>query len=362
MHKWWRGLLSNWPWKLTALLVACFVFYSIRRTVSYTQTLSLTVEAETIRGGDVALMNFSPSTVKVLFRGPEAAIRRLSDTGLSPPRVRVKLQPPADGTTTAPVYLHRSDVMCDSQLRVVSIEPTELVATFDAPQTRPFPIDDPEIVNAPQDSKVVVSIEPKTVQLTGSSVLLDRMEDQGISLKTASLDLANRTQSFEAALHVLPPSNDGSWSLDPMTVRATVRFLKDDTQKTIPAVPVHILQAPSGTRYKTDTQTVKVTLYGDRHDLSAINDRYVEVLVSEPEKPQPDEQGRIMCEPQVLLPCTNRVDRVEINPPRLWIAPEVTPAKEDTKSETTLLKEAVKAVSTRVKGDDAKAESKGNTK
>jgi len=54
-----RFFTVDWTWKLIALGVALIVFFGIRKTVSYTQTMVLTVEAEAVDGVQ-ALTGFKP--------------------------------------------------------------------------------------------------------------------------------------------------------------------------------------------------------------------------------------------------------------------------------------------------------------
>ncbi len=317
-----QSLRRNWPWKLAALAVALIVFFGVRRSVSYTQTLTLSVEAETVEGSQ-ALMGISPGVVSVTFRGSEAAIRRLSVPGAEPPIVRLRLRQPPEGASSERIRLTRRDVLCDDGLRVVSIEPASVVATFDSRATRVFQVSEPIVVGAPAFGEVQVSIEPKTVEVTGSRALLEEFDEARSRLATATLDVANRSTGFQTVLRVLPPDSRAGWHIRPDSVRADVRIIREDGSRVFPEVPVRVLQSASGQRYAPDVPTVKVTAWGARRELATIDPAGVVALVGE------GADGAAL-PPVVVLPCSNRVSRVEVEPPRVALLPEGAP---DTRKE-----------------------------
>ena len=311
---------SNWIWKLVALGLALVVFYAVRRTISYRQTLTLTVEAESVEGGQ-ALTGFEPGVVSVTFRGSEAAIRKLALTGAEPPRVRLKLRKPVNGGSTMPVRISRSNVICDSGLRVVSIEPNIVEASFDNSDTRSFSIAEPIVNGLPPNASVVVDIDPRTIEVTGSRVLLDELETAQTKLTTALLDVSGRSEAFQTILKVLPPDNRGGWTLKPDTVRAHVRFVREDIERTFKKVPIRVLQSAKGIHYAPEADSVEVVVQGARRDLNVIDPDTVFALISDSDTVISNDAQRLECEPIIVLPCTNRVNRVEVTPPRIWLTP-----------------------------------------
>lgn len=309
----WQTLRHNWPWKLAALAVALIVFFGVRRSISYTQTLTLSVDAETAEGAQ-ALTSLSPGVVRVTFRGSETAIRQLSMPGSAPPRVHLSLEQPPPGASTMKVRVSRGDVDCDDGLRVVALEPTELEATFDSREARVFAVDEPVVIGAPAYGLVQVTLVPKTVEVIGSGALLKEI-DPAERLSTSLLDVSNRPASFQTTLRVMPPGNRGDWTLRPDTVRAEVRIVREDATRTFLDVPVRVMQSATGRRYRPDAATVEVTAWGASRELESIDPAGVVALVGE----RPGEEP---CEPLIVLPCSNRVSRVEITPPRVRLLPE----------------------------------------
>lgn len=316
-----RTLITyNWAWKLIAAVLATILFTSVRSTISYRQTLALPVEAISIEG-DQALTGFEPSLVNITFRGTEAAIRKLALPGAEPPRIRLKLKQPLNNASSMPIKISRSNIVCDSGLRVIAIEPKTVLASFDSSDTRTIDVAEPIVSGAPDNTSVVVKIEPKTVELTGSRLLLDELEAAQTPLATALLDVSGRTEAFETVLKVYPPDNRGGWTLKPNTVRAEISFVKEDTERTFKKVPVRILQSTKGQRYLADTETVEVTLQGARRELYAIEPSTLIAIVSDNDHIISTDASRIECEPQLFLPCTNSVNRVEVKPPHIWLTP-----------------------------------------
>ncbi|MBQ9694714.1 MAG: hypothetical protein IJV69_08170 [Kiritimatiellae bacterium] len=316
---------SNWIWKLIALALALVVFYAIRRTISYRQTLTLTVEAESVEGSQ-ALTGFDPAVVNVTFRGSEAAIRKLALSGAEPPRIRVRLRQPLNDASSMPVKISRSNVICDGDLRVISIEPNIVEAAFDTSDTRTFDIAEPIVNGLPDNVSAVVELEPNTIEVTGSRVLLDELETAQTQLTTALLDASGRSEAFHTILKVLPPDNRGSWTLKPDTVRANVRFVREDIERTFKKVPIRILQSAKGIHYAAEADSVEVVVQGARRDLNVIDPATVFALIGDSDNIISNDAQRLECEPIIVLPCTNRVNRVEVTPPRIWL----TPVSKDT--------------------------------
>ncbi len=322
MHNPFAKLLHNWPWKLAALGVALVIFQSIRSGTSHSQTVAVAVEAEIVEGGQ-ALVGFEPAVVHITFRGSESAIRQLSMTGSEQPRIQLNLKQPPAGVSSMEVDLSHRDVQHHSDLRVASIDPSHVMAHFDTRDTRSFAVNEPIVSGSPEAGVVMVSIEPKTVELTGSKLLMDELESAENVLATSILDVSGRTEGFQTVLKVLPPDNRGGWTLRPDTVRADVKFVRGDNSRVFSKVPVRVMQSYSGKRYHPEPRTAEVTVQGVEKDLRQIAPESLQLFLEEPEGQVADEEGKLMCEPIVVLPCTNRVHRVTVSPKMIWMKPVV---------------------------------------
>lgn len=316
----WRTLRHNWPWKVAALAVALIVFISVRHSTSYTQTLSLPVEVETEEGA-TAIPIVVPGVVDITFRGSETAIRQLSMAGAELPRVRLHLEQPQEGEDSTRVRLSRSEVECPDGLRVDAIEQTELRVTFSPRETRLLRVAEPEVIGVPAFCEARVYIKPQTVEVTGPSALFKEL-DLSRPLRTELVDVTNLSSYKTASLRVLPPDERSGWSVRPDRVHAEVVIQRENGWRLFPEVPVRVMQSASGARYVPDAKTVEVTAHGVSSELDTIDPAGVVALVWE----RPD---GLPCEPQIVIPSSNRVNSVAVRPPFVRLLPEPTPTTEE---------------------------------
>lgn len=316
-----RLVTRDWPWKLLALVLALVIFVSVRKAFSYTQTVTLPVEAVSL-GGAKALTGFVPSVVSVTFRGSESAVRRLALPRATQPKVRVSLDQPPAGTSALRVRLSPSDVLSDDDLRVVSIEPSAVIATFDVSDTQILPVAEPVVKGVPDDVTVRLSYSPRTVSVTGSKARLAALLKEGAKLTTPIVDLSTKAENFHTALRVMPPDSKGGWTITPSTVQVDVQFSRENASRVIRGVPVRIIQSDlPDIHYEAEVDTVDVTLYGTRREIDAVSADQVSVAVRELRAGSLYNNGRQRVVPEVILPCTNRVESVAVSPKEFYIRP-----------------------------------------
>ena len=304
--------------KSAALVIALIVFFGIRQSTSYRQALTLSVEAE-MSDGSRALTGIEPNLVTVTFRGSEDEIRRLALPGTEPPRIRLQLQQPPTNASQQDIRLSRRDVTCAEGLHVVSISPASVVAYFDTSDTRTFPVEAPKLINVPHDCTVSVTLNTSDVELTGSRERMDELALRKMPLKTAPLDLSNRTGDFKTVLRVLPPDGKGGWGLRPDTVRAEVRIVSEEVSRTLHDIPVRIIQSHSGIRYVPERDTVDITVTGSRSEIASLDKSALMAIIAEPDGA---EGRRTLAVPHISFPYTNRVSRLTVTPPHIYLTPQ----------------------------------------
>ncbi len=316
-----RFLTRDWPWKLFALVLALILFVSVRKAFSYTQTVTLPVEAVSL-GGAKALTGFVPSVVSVTFRGSESAVRRLSLPRATQPKLRVNLDQPPAGTSALRVRLTPSDIETENDLRVVSIEPSTVIATFDVSDTQILPVAEPVVKGVPDSVSVRLSYSPRTVSVTGSKARLAALLKEGAKLTTPIVDLSTKSENFHTALKVVPPDSKGGWTITPSTVQVDVQFTREDVERVIRNVPVRIMQSElPEIHYASEVDRVDVTLHGTRREVDAVDADAVSVAVRELRAGSLYNGGRQRVVPEVILPYSNRVERVTVSPPEFFIRP-----------------------------------------
>ncbi len=316
-----RWIARDWPWKLLALFIALAIFFSVRKSISYTQTLTLPVEALTHEGSK-ALTGFVPSVVSVTLRGSEQSIRQLSLPGVEAPKIKLKLdQPPAD-ISALRVQVTRHDISGIEDLKVVNIEPRSVVATFDISDTRVLPVEEPILKGVPEGISARVVYTPHEVSVTGSKARLAVLQKENAKLTTPILDVSTKTENFHTTLKISPPDNKGGWRIDPPQIEAEVFFTREDTTRVFNHVPVNIIQSEkSDVYYITEVQTVDVTIEGTRREVDAIEPSQVKVLVRELRAGSLFNGGRQKVVPEVILPYTRRVEKVTVSPDSFFIRP-----------------------------------------
>lgn len=319
-------IINDWPWKAAALLLAIFIFFGIRQSISYTQTLNIAVETELDIGG-LSLKGFEPNTVRVTFRGSESDIRRLSLRGSEPPRICLRLSQPPAGSTSMRVPIASSDLICDGDLRVVSIEPKVVVAQFDRTETRYLNIDSPVIRGASALERVKVSLEPSYVEISGPSERLNDLVERSVNLPTEVLDMTGRNESFTTTLRIQPPDTRSSWTLRPETVTATVEVIQEEITRTLTDCPIKIIQSAEGQSLCSLPSSVDIVLIGAPEELNAIDVSSVLAIVN----PMIDENTTFPLEEEVevLLPHHLRIKSVNITPSTIKVYEKELPKKED---------------------------------
>lgn len=315
---------KDWPWKVAALLLAMFLFFGIRQSMSYTQTLNLLVETE-LDSGKFSLKRFEPNTVRVTFRGSEAAIRRLSLRGSEPPRVRLHLTQPPVGSGAMRIPISANEVICESDLRVESIEPQAVMAQFDQTETRYLNVDVPILRGVAATDKMKVTLEPSYVEVSGPSERLDDLVERSVNLSTEVLDVAGRRESFTTAVRVQAPDTRSSWTLRPETVMATVEIAQEEGSRTFASLPVRVLQPADGQLLRTVPMTVSVSITGAPEELQAIEEERVLAIVN----PQYTSESIWPVEAKVeaLLPPNRRMKNVTITPSHVNLYQKEQPTK-----------------------------------
>lgn len=323
-------IVKDWPWKTIALLLAVFIFFNIRQSISYTQTLNLSIETELDTGG-LSLKGFEPNTVRVTFRGSESEIRRLSVRGSEPPRVRLRLNQPPPGSTSLSVPISAENLIYEGDLRIVSIVPKAVVAQFDRTETRYLNIDLPTIRGTSGMERVKVSLEPSYVEISGPSERLNDLVERSVNLSTEELDITGRNESFTTALRVQPPDTRSSWVLRPETVMASVEIIQNEVSRSFSSLPVKIVQSQEGQQLKAVPSHVDVVVNGAPEEISTIDASSVLVIANP--AIEKDTNFPIEMKVDVLLPHNRRIKEVTVTPSLIQLYPKELPKVEVQKEE-----------------------------
>lgn len=322
--KYWLGqvagvIVKDWRWKAVALLLALTLFFGIRQSISHTQSLTLPIETE-LDTGSFSLKGFEPTKVRVTFRGSESEIRQLSERSGEAPRILLKLSQPPKNATETRIRITPKDIICPDGLRIVSIEPKEVVAKFDLTETLCLNIAPPTIRGAMPDT-VRVTYSTPYVEVSGPSErLLDLVERQ-VNLQTDILDVTGYTENFSTKLAIQPPDKSASWSLNPEAITVNVEFIRDEVTHALDNVPIHILQGEMNRHYMVEPAIVQMKITGSKDELRDFNrtdpkrnDAFL--VIANPLKAE-KEGNDFWVRPYVAFPFNRRAKEIEVIPPRV---------------------------------------------
>ena len=302
-----RGLLTDFRWKMAALLVAVIVFYTVRSRISATSTLPVHVEAEQVPG--LAVLKAEPFEVRVTFRGAYADLQQLSMREL-----RVLLRPKANGTGGSElVRVRAGDVRGQpGGLRVVGIEPESVLLTFDRQDQMMFPVAPPPVEGKPLRGRVELDYSPRMVLVKGAHRQLQDWKAADFHLQTQPVDVDGCVQSFTKNVDIATPGAAWQMEVTPHEVSVKVNISTEQSTRAMREVPVLI--AASASRkgaWQVLPSTVQVRLTGRGEVVDAITPESLVVMVDARRAPAD--------EPTVLpvlvhLPAGVTLDEVECEP------------------------------------------------
>lgn len=232
-------LRRQWQVLLISGGLAIFVFYTVRANISYSETRNVPVEVE--REPGLALMAVRPASVRITFRGALSELRQMSRQD-----VQVLVKPPRDGLSggTARMRLTRRQVRGAAGSRVVSIEPGDVLLTFDHEGEREFAIASPQIEGRPLRGRVEIDYSPRVARVRGARMQLDNLHDSGVQLQPEPINVDGRVQSFTRRVAIQPPADAWMPEIVPAEIVVKVDIVPDNAVRLIEAVPVRIALPP----------------------------------------------------------------------------------------------------------------------
>ncbi len=254
-----RPLKENWGLKILALLLAALTYHSIRGVTGYEVEYDAPVQVTVAQG--VAVLNQSPMTVRVRFRGSREDLLRLNQQ-----QIKLVVRPAGgdpDGSEKR-LKLTEQDVKGISGVRVVRIDPPAVSLTFDREEEATFPVARPGLLGAPLVGKAEVEYEPHSVRIRGPRRRLHQLEKSGKNeLTTEPVDVDGRVKSFTRQVRIIPPGDTWLSHIDPAEVTAKINITLKSASRTWDKVPVQFLLKPGrGAVARADPAEVSVILEG----------------------------------------------------------------------------------------------------
>lgn len=204
-------LWQNKGWKLLALVLGWGVWTLIHDTISHEAKISDVPIEVRVEEADWAVLDMTPSSVSIMFRGPQEAIWDLDRN-----RIGVDLEldgPPTQETTQMPILPRH--VRAPRGVRVVGIDPPYVELTLGRIAQTNVPVKANTTGELPPGFEIEsIVYRPATVTLYGPEPRLAAVQ----SIRTAPIDLGGRVRSFERRVPLLLPAEGWSARLEPTDV------------------------------------------------------------------------------------------------------------------------------------------------
>ena len=206
-------ILNNWQLKLLATGLAVLAFYGIRGATSFEVPYDIPLKVEVGQG--IAILD-QPKTVRVLFRGSQDDLRRLSQK-----EIAAVVRPKAtDPTGSERITLGSGDIEGAPGVRVMQIDPRVVVLSFDRESEKVIPVAKPQTIGVPLIGKVELDYTPREVTIRGSNLRLQNTKE----VSTEPVDVDGRVESFTKRVKVLL-SDAGVSKVTPPEVTVTVNIV-----------------------------------------------------------------------------------------------------------------------------------------
>ena len=222
-----RASTNNWELKLLALLLAVLTYYAIRGATGEEREYTVPVDVQVDPG--IAVLAQDPDAIAVRFRGSLGDLLDLDPTQLRAV-VRPKDGEPDGSAVVVPVSTR--DIEGAPGVAVVSVEPNELLVTFDREVEIPFRVAKPEVEGRTLLGSVELDYEPETVMVRGPKRLLEELKRGGrAELTTEPVDVDGRVESYSKQVKIRPPSGPWVSGIEPDEITVHVRIIKETARK-----------------------------------------------------------------------------------------------------------------------------------
>lgn len=270
----WRMLANNAWLKLLALAVGALSYFGIRNEMSFEVRYEVPIKVEVAEG--IAVLDQQPTAALVTLRGSQEDLRELDQSRLS-----VVVQAKAsDPSGSEMVSLRPRDVKGAGAVRPTTLTPPHVVVTFDVEDERPFPVQAPTAIGQPVIGHAELSFEPRAVLIRGPRRQLNRMQIEGVKVKTEPVDVDGRVNSFSKRVRVLSPGTTWVSHIEPQEITVNVEIVTETVVREWTNMAVLAVTEPgfSG-RLRIDPPTVLVRVSGGAETVSNLSSNAVRAFV-----------------------------------------------------------------------------------
>lgn len=263
------ALAENWGMKLLALGLALFTYHAIREATGYEVLYDLRIEVENQPG--IAILEQSPRTAEVTFRGSQDELRNLD-----PKMLKIVVRPTANNPSgTERVTLGMRNVVGAGGVNVVRVRPAAVLLTFDREDSRQVPVAQPETSGTPLLGRIQLEYEPRLVTVRGPKRMLDTVR----ILQAEPIDVDGRGTSFTRLARIQASASAPSLVFDPEEITVKVSIITDTITREWTNIVVAALLDP-GSRGSAQVvpPTVSVSVHGHSDVLKNVTDNDIRVF------------------------------------------------------------------------------------
>lgn len=215
-----RNFGSNVGLKIFAVILSFVIIHVISERTGVVKEFTVPVKI-VMNTKNTALSSYSPNEIKVSLKGTLEDLN-VVDASLLKAEIVVRDDYASGQQITKKLY--STNIRNNGNLRVEDISPNKIDIVFDKEARYRVPVNLPNLVGEPlQGGKASVSfIGAKEVVVTGSELVLARLVEGGLVLSTRSIDVTNRSNSFERDVELIVPPDLGVKSIEPKTLKVAV--------------------------------------------------------------------------------------------------------------------------------------------
>ena len=235
-------ILSNWPLKMLAGVLAFAIWVSITGEARVVQDFAVPLELDLPDG--LTPGSSPPTTVSVRLRGPESVMRRLDPVPIT---VLADLRDAAPGHQE--VLLQRAGVSgVPRGIEIDFIDPDRIPLEVETRSRRELPVD-PTILGQPAEGYAfyTAQVTPERLRVDGPASQVDQLE----VLRTTPIRLDGRTGSFVARAGVAP-EGELVRVLDPNLLSVRVVVDAAAVERRLENLHVETAGAPPGSTVKPE--------------------------------------------------------------------------------------------------------------
>lgn len=213
----WKSLfLSNWPYKLAALVLALLLWFSVSAEERLDYPVPTNLEVE-VRDSAWVLVSV-PEEVQTYFQTQRGEAMGL--TFGEQPVIRIVIDSVDGPTRQVPIRPDMVEYNTQLNARPMEVRPAEIELQLEPRVERRLPVRAELRTSAAEGFTVVreAILQPESVTVTGAESEVASMAD----VPTERVELEDLRSSFTRELTLLPPPGVPTVSVDPRAVLATV--------------------------------------------------------------------------------------------------------------------------------------------